>query len=290
MVNTWNAFATQDTRLLNIDNSKYHLPKNSCWMNYIRCHDDIGWGLNEDALRSLGIDPYLHKQYLIDFYSNNFKGSFSTGENYQYNDITKDARTNGTAASLLGLEKALNEQYVYDQEIALRRILLAHGMILSHRGIPLIYSGDELATLNDQSYKNDPTKMFESRWVHRPIFDWKRAKKRYKEHTFEYEIFNKLKHMIKIRKKHTVFNGNIDIHVILNSDISVYSFYKKNNKEQITFIFNFSEYKKTISTTPYHEQSINGVMKDLISGRIIDFNKEDFKIAPYEMIWMKKTE
>lgn len=288
MVNIWNAFAAKDSRLLNIDNNKYKLHQNSCWMNYIRCHDDIGWGLNEDALKSLGIDPFLHKQFLINFYSDNFYSSFSKGENYQYNVISKDARTNGTAASLLGLEKSIEERYTYEQAISISRIKLAHSLVFSHQGIPLIYSGDEIATLNDHSYLEDPDKSQEGRWLHRPVFDWKRAEKRHKERTFENQVFNSVTKMIKIRKREKLFDGNININIILNSDISVYTFYKEYNEDQIIFIHNFADSIKNVSTTPYRECGCIGEYIDLLTGRIVNFNKETIRTAPYEVLWLKK--
>jgi glycosidase len=288
MVNIWNAFATKDVRLLNIDNKRYNLPNTSCWMNYVRCHDDIGWGFNEEAIRDFNMDPFAHKQFLINFYSGNFYDSFSKGENYQYNAISKDARTNGTCASLLGLEKALEENYIYEQDVAIRRILLAHAMILSHRGIPLIYSGDEIATLNDQSYKSSPSKQNEGRWVHRPIFDWKRAKKRKIHNTFEQRVFDGLKQMIKIRKNNSLFNGDVTYNVIETSDISVYAFSKENKKEQMVFLFNFSEYQKKINIDSFQYHKVKGTMTDLLTSRVIDFNQGVIKLAPYEVLWLKQ--
>lgn len=289
MVNIWNAFATKDVRLMNIDNTRFKLPRNSCWMNYIRCHDDIGWGLNEDALRNQGMDPFHHKQFLINFYSNNFYSSFSKGENYQFNDISKDARTNGTTASLLGLEKATDENYQYEQYISIKRILLAHALIFSHRGIPLIYSGDEIATLNDQSYLDDPNKKSEGRWVHRPIFNWVRAESRKDNTTFEGKVFDGLKQMITIRKEHNVFNGDVEATVIENNDISVYSFSKSVKNEQIIFINNFSDHPKIISNEPYLHHGVSRVYTDLLTDRRIDFNTA-IQLAPYEVLWLMKGE
>jgi glycosidase len=288
MVNIWNAFATRDVRLLNIDNKRFsELPSESCWMNYVRCHDDIGWGFNEEAIEAFDLSPFHHKQYLIDFYSGAFPGSFSKGENYQYNAVSKDARTNGTTASLLGLEKAIEERYVYEQDIAIQRIKLAHAMIFAHRGIPLIYSGDEIASLNDQSYKEDPKKRNEGRWVHRPIFDWKRSKKRKDNTTFEHRVFSSLKQMAKIRKRHVLFNGDVPLHVIENSDISVYSFYKQKGSKTMVCLFNFSEHIKYISTHPYGNEGLYGEMQDLFTGRAIDFSSDTIRLAPYEVLWVQ---
>ncbi len=290
MVNIWNAFATRDVRLINDDNKKYIPPKHSCWMNYLRCHDDIGWGFNEELIESFGLSAFHHKQYLIDFYGNRFPGSFAKGEIYQYNEVNKDARINGTAASLLGLEKAIDEQFMYEQEISIKRILLGHAMIIAHQGIPLIYSGDEIASLNDHTYLNDPDKKNEGRWVHRQFFDWTRATKRLIHNTFEHRVFSGIQEMINIRKTDDLFNGDVAINIIENDDISVYSFYKKTDHDHLICIFNFSEQLKHISTTPYQKDHFSGLYMDLFSHRPIDFSEVNIKIAPYEVLWLKKAE
>ena len=68
---------------------------------------------------------------------------------FQENPKTGDVRISGTCASLAGLEKALREETPHEVELAIRRILLIHGVILTVGGIPLIYLGDEIGTLND---------------------------------------------------------------------------------------------------------------------------------------------
>ena len=166
-------------------------------------------------------------------------------------------------------------------------ILLAHSLILSHQGIPLIYSGDEIASLNDQSYKKNPDKMLEGRWVHRPIFDWTRSEKRHTINTFEHSIFEGLKKMIGIRKSNNLFDGNVPVEIILNNDISIFSFKKQLNKKQMLFIHNFSEHIKYTSSDPYKEANTPRFMKDILTGRIIDFNHENIRLAPYEFLWLQ---
>jgi amylosucrase len=123
----------------------------------------------------MGFSPEAHKQYLISFYKGDHSFSHSRGELYEFNPETLDARNSGSLASLAGLEMALENHDLYQQELATKRILLIHAQLLAESGMPLIYSGDEIATLNDYSYKQDPKKAHDSRWLHRPFFDWERA-------------------------------------------------------------------------------------------------------------------
>lgn len=288
MVDIYHAFATRDVRLLTIDTNRFQIPSKGTWMNYVRCHDDIGWGFNEQAIRTFGMDPYSHKQFLIRFYDNDFEGSFSRGEPYQYNPQTQDARTNGTLASLLGLQQAVETKESYKRLEALRRINLAHALILTYRGMPLIYSGDEMATLNDQSYLNDPAKQAEGRWVHRPIFDWKRAEKAKEAGTAEYDVYQSLKRMIEIRKSLPLLDGQASQFALDLNSHQVYCLIRHHDNQSFFALYNFSEFHQKINVE-HLRQLVNGTQyTDLIQGRNFDLNRNNLELSPYEVVWCKK--
>lgn len=287
MVDIFNSFATRDVRLLSIDANLHHIPSRGTWMNYVRCHDDIGWGFNEEAIASFGLNPYLHKQFLIDFYGNTFKGTFSNGEHYQYNSITHDARTNGTLASLLGLEKALKHHEAFKVDEAIRRINLAHALILFYRGFPLIYSGDEIATLNDQRYLQDPAKAKEGRWVHRPYFDWKRSLKKDECNTPEYQVYQTLKKLISIRKKTSYLNGRAIQYALDVGNNSVLCLIRRHNDQAFVGFYNFSEFPQTIQTDHLRQNLTAFKYMDVINGRLIDLDEQTLELSPYEFIWAK---
>ena len=288
MVDIYNAFAARDVRLITIDANRFQIPHRGTWMNYVRCHDDIGWGFNEQAIKSFGLDPYLHKQFLIKFYGNEYPGSFSKGEMYQFNPLTHDARTNGTLASLLGLEKAIETKQEYRRYESIRRINLAHAVILTYRGFPLIYSGDEIASLNDQSYKLDPDKKLEGRWVHRPFFDWKRSKNKDILGTVEYDVYQNLKNLIEIRKKLPYLQGQANQYALDLNNQSVLGIIRQIKSQTFFALFNFSEQTQWVKTD-HLRQLFNGTMAvDLIQGRRFNLNDETIELSPYEYIWCVK--
>lgn len=288
MVDIYNAFAARDVRLITIDANRFQIPHRGTWMNYVRCHDDIGWGFNEQAIKSFGLDPYLHKQFLIKFYGNEYPGSFSKGEMYQFNPLTRDARTNGTLASLLGLEKAIDTKQEYRRYESIRRINLAHAVILTYRGFPLIYSGDEIASLNDQSYKLDPDKKLEGRWVHRPFFDWKRSKNKDILGTVEYDVYQNLKNLIEIRKKLPYLQGQANQYALDLNNQSVLGIIRQIKSQTFFALFNFSEQTQWVKTD-HLRQLFNGTMAvDLIQGRRFNLNDETIELSPYEYIWCVK--
>lgn len=289
MVNIWNSMATRDTRMLQTDVKRLTLPSNGVWINYARCHDDIGWGFNEAKLSSMGFDPFAHKQFLINFYHGTFEGSFSKGELYEFNPQDLDARNCGTMASLLGLENAIANKDMYQTELALKRINLTNALIISASGIPLIYSGDELGILNDYSYIESTKKKHDSRWIHRPSFDHNKAKSRLVVGTHEYTIFNTLKHFIDIRKKYSIFSSKLKQQVLDTANNHLYCFYKQSKDDLLVNIFNFSEDRQVVSTNEFNKHQITGKFEDMITGKIVDFNTNDILLGPYEYLWLKRV-
>ncbi len=287
MVDIYNAFATRDVRLLATDTRRFKPPRHGTWMNYVRCHDDIGWGFDGDIIASMRFDPEQHKQFLIRFFNNDHPGTFAKGEYYQYHPVTRDARTNGTLASLLGLEKAHDEHAAFKRRAAIDRIRLAHALILTYRGFPLIYAGDEIATLNDQSYCDDPDKTKDGRWVHRPIFDWKRAGRRHVPDTDEFDVYQHLKHMIKLRKQLPYLNGQVPQDALDLGNHHVLCLIRRYQDKDFFALFNFSEHTQWLITEVIHNRTQHTRYLDVSQGRLIDLDESTLELAPYEFLWCK---
>jgi amylosucrase len=201
----WDAVATKNAKLLR--QGVKSLPaklERSTWLNYIRCHDDIGLGFSDEDIAAAGYEPKAHRKFIIDYFCGKFEDSVARGLPFGQNLKNNDARIAGTLTSLIGLENALElEPSMID--INIDHILLLHSMIMSFGGIPLIYYGDEIGTINDYSYINNLSKANDSRWAHRPQIDWNRAEKRKVPGTVEYKLFTALKHMIAARKQISAF-------------------------------------------------------------------------------------
>ena len=111
MATTWNTVATRDVRLLRKQmDIVCALPREYTFLNYLRCHDDIGWGLDYDTLETWGMQEVPHKKYLNDYFQGKTEGSVSRGELYNEDPVTGDARFCATTASMCGIESAGFEQ------------------------------------------------------------------------------------------------------------------------------------------------------------------------------------
>lgn len=265
MATTWHTVATRDVKLLkrqlDIVNS---LPKDYVFLNYLRCHDDIGWGLDYGTLMMEGTGERSHKQYLNDYFQGYTGGSNSRGELYNADPVTGDARFCGTTASMCGIEKAGFEQDDAAMEKAIKFDVMLHAYMFMQSGIPVIYSGDEIGQVNDYTYKDDPAKADDSRYIHRGAMNWKLADNISKPDTVENKIFTALGQLEKIRKEEKVFVSYADTWTIETWDSSVLCIGRYFDGEKIIGLFNFSEYDKTawINET-------DGDYIDLISGREI---------------------
>ncbi len=246
MATTWHTVATRDVRLLkrqlDIVNA---LPKDYVFLNYLRCHDDIGWGLDYGTLMTEGIGERSHKQYLNDYFQGYAGDSNSRGELYNADPVTGDARFCGTTASMCGIEKAGSEPDEAAMEKAVRMDLMLHAYMFMQSGIPVLYSGDEIGQVNDYTYKKDPDKAADSRYIHRGAMNWELAGNREKPGTVEYQMFQGLEKLEKIRRTEKVFVTDADTWTIETWDNSVLCIGRYYEGEKIIGLFNFSEYDKT---------------------------------------------
>ena len=284
MVLLWNSLATRDVRLmersLSID---YGVPDDGVWINYARCHDDIGWGFEENIIRELGLDPEKHKQFIIRFMEGKFPGSFSIGELYEFNPVTLDARNSGTMASMCGLEQAVNEKHRYKIEQAVKRILLLNSIVISYTGIPLLYSGDEIGQLNDWEYKKDPAIAHDSRWLHRGKMNWEAAAEREDVRTIPGQIFTEIRRMLDIRKGNSVFSSALKSVPVEMGNPAVFGFHKG---DKLMVSGNFSEREQWADTKYFDWFGLPGEMEDLLSGRRVKTWNNQILLGPYEVLWL----
>lgn len=246
MASTWHTVATKDVRLLKHQLGQvFALPKQYVFLNYLRCHDDIGWGLDYDYLQQFGIEEVPHKKYLNDYLKGVWPGSDSRGELYNDDPKHGDARLCGTTASLSGIEAA---EYEKDKNKLSKYIgldLMLHAFLLTQSGIPVLYSGDEIGQLNDYSYHNDPHKKDDSRYLHRGSLDWASVARRHEEGTREKCIFDGIRKLTKLRNSHRVFESAADTWIIETWNDHVLGIGRYYKGEKLIALFNFNDYAET---------------------------------------------
>jgi len=280
----WNSLATRKVRLLaQALATRIRIHPGTSWVNYVRCHDDIGWTFSDEDAAWLGINGSDHRRFLNDFYLGRYTGSFSRGLPFQENPKTGDCRISGTCASLAGLEKAITVEGPAQVEIAIDRILLIHGIIMTIGGVPLLYLGDEIGTLNDYTYRDDPAHTRDSRWVHRPRVDWERYERRSDMNSPEGRVFQGLLQLVQLRKSNLEISGS-EMQVLQTGNEHVLAYIRSHNGESLLFLANFSENPQLISENVLKSSGFSDGMKKRLHGKTSLTSQGDLVISPYDFL------
>jgi amylosucrase len=288
----WDAVATKNTKLLaqGVGNLPQKLDR-ATWLNYVRCHDDIGLGFDDGDVRLAGYDPVLHRAFLVDYFTGRFPTSQARGMPFGTNEKTGDTRISGSLASLVGLECALENHDEEAVDAAVRTIILLHSVILSFGGLPLLYYGDAVGTLNNLEFLKDPATQHDSRWVHRSRFDWDKAERRHQAGTVEQRIFSGLKHLIALRKEIPAFS-DFDNRMLIpvdNPNLLVFSRYDPENcRNRVLAVSNFNVEPQPLDVAELASHGFfqHGSMKDLCTGGRIAEEEGTVMIPALSFFWL----
>ncbi len=276
----WNTLATRDVSLLAQALERRHaIPPGAAWVNYVRSHDDIGWTFSDEDAAEFGIGGYDHRRFLNSFFVNRFPGSFARGVPFQENPRTGDCRISGTTASLAGLEAG--------DAGAVGRILLAHSIVLSTGGIPLIYLGDEVGQLNDYGYSQDPAKAEDSRWVGRPAYPAARYALKDDPATAPGAIYAGLRRLIRVRAATPEFAGGRLVPFGTNNP-SVLGYQRPgapgSTPSVVLVLANFADSRQEVTA-----ETLSGLPSsalELISGREMTVSA-GLGLDPHRVLWLR---
>jgi amylosucrase len=222
MVQTWSMLAAQDVRL---GRQALHgllpVPSTTAWITYVRCHDDIGWAIDDEDAAAVGLNGFWHRQFLADYYAGLFPGSTALGLVFQENPVTRDRRISGTAASLAGLHAAVEAGDARAVDHGVARVLLAHALAMGWGGIPVLWSGDELAMPNDPRWADEPGHEADNRWANRPRLDWQLAEQRHDHETVTGRVFQGIAHLARVRARMPHLHASVAAQVLDVADPGV---------------------------------------------------------------------
>lgn len=274
----WESLATRKTELLTESMRKSFAINSQCaWVNYVRCHDDVGWTFDDDVAAQCGINGHDHRDFLNQFYTGRFEGSFAKGVPFQENPSTGDCRVCGSAASLAGLEQGVTH--------AVERVLLVHSVTLSLGGVPLLYAGDELGLLNDYTYEDDPEKQHDSRWVHRIAHSNSAIQTAQNDNSPQGGIAAGLAKMIALRKANPVF-GSGETHIICTDNPHIFSYSRTLNQVSVLVLCNFSERVQRLDALVLsHLPESTGI--DLLTQTRVNGAGKKLALQPYQVMWIR---
>ena len=281
MASTWHTVATGDTALLRRQlDILAGLPRNCVFQNYLRCHDDIGWGLDYETLAEWGMKEVPHKKFLNDYFQGKIEGSVSRGVLYNEDLVTGDARFCGTTASMCGVESAGFEQNAEKMNWAITKDIMLHAYMFTQSGIPMLYSGDEIGQVNDYTYQDDPEKAPDSRYIHRGKFCWDLVKNIEDKTSVQGRIFNALAQLEQIRRSEPVFDADAEVYTKDYSDQSILWVVRKAAGEELHAVFNFSDGAKKVWMPEKAEYT------NLLTGQTGEVETVD--LSGWGFVWMKR--
>lgn len=259
----WAALAEQDTSLLRaVIAGTPALPEGASWLTYVRCHDDIGWKILLDEAGSMERLAEIARFF-------NDGAGFAAGVPFQAGAASSVHATNGMAAALAGFETAAGPA---TRELALRRLLLVHGVALAFGGLPMFYMGDELGMGNDHSYRNDPRRAIDTRWVQRPMMDELSLARRDEPDAWAGRVFGAMRALIEKRRRFPALAAGVPRAILPASEPALLALARG---DAFLGLFNFSERSLSVSLAALGAGAWPGY-PDVI------------ELAPWDMRWLQR--
>ncbi len=272
MVQVWSMLAARDTVL-----ARHALaalpptPPSGTWITYVRCHDDIGWAIDDGDAAAVGLSGHGHRGFLSEWYAGLFPGSWSSGLVFQENRATGDRRISGTSRALAG---------------SVERVLLAHAVIAGWGGLPVVWSGDELAQPNDPDWALEPGHEDDNRWAHRPRLDDAAAAHRHDRATEAGRVFTGLAHLARVRAGLPQLHASARVEVLTDTDPGILAVVRHHPAGGFVGVYNVTEESRPF---PAHRLTEAGVdpPHDALGG--VDLAPDshgDVVVPPHGALWV----
>jgi len=288
MVQVWSAFAMGSASLLTQSIKRFAaIPSTTAWATYLRCHDDIGWAIDDRDAAALGLSGPMHRAFCADYYAGQFPGSVARGAHFQSNPLTGDRRTSGTTASLAGVESALESGDDTALRLAIDKVLCGYAITLGFGGIPLIYMGDEIGLLNEHDFVANPDHAQDNRWLHRPVMDWQATKNADAGHGYGADLLGGLRRLIAARQECPALHAAVPPEVFDAAHGSVLVLRRLHPAGNVVQVFNVTS--TTVNLDVGTLWPLSGSVRDLISGHIFELTYLGLTLGPYQSTWLTVT-
>ena len=165
----------------------------------------------------------------------------------------------------------------------MERILLAHSVVMSTGGIPLLYLGDEVGQLNDYSWMSEPEKRDDSRWVHRPACPTERYTEAQRDPTSgPWRILAGLKNMIRIRQTTDAFNGGRLVGFRTHNEHVLG--YQRLGQKSVVCLANFDDVPQWVGREVFQFRDA----WDLVAEKAIDLS-EGIHLQSHQFVWLERA-
>ncbi|MGB7448723.1 MAG: alpha-amylase family protein [Ornithinimicrobium sp.] len=290
MVQIWSMLASRDVGLAAHALSRIPaIPRSTAWITYLRCHDDIGWAIDDRDAAAVQLNGFEHRNFLSRFYAGQFAGSFADGLVFQYNPETGDRRISGSAASLAGVGDAETSGEPVRLNDAIGRLLVGYALVLGWGGIPVIWSGDEIAALNDPDWQTVPDHADDNRWVHRPALDWDVvASLGGAPSSAAARVYRRLRSMVRVRATLPHLHAGVSAQPLPTSAPSVLGVVRRHPVGPLVGLYNMSEHERHVPGWWLREQGLDPhqVHDHLSEHAVVVTDGEEIRLTAYQAAWL----
>jgi sucrose phosphorylase len=258
-----NAYQINSSKHLSKWASKLEYPsEETTFFNFLASHDGIGLMPVKDILSKEELDNLIKKVEKNEgkvSYKTNSDGSTSPYEiNINYFDALYDEGDS--------MEENIN------------KFLGAYFIAFSLRGIPGIYIHSLIGSRN---WVEGIKKLGYNRAINREKLDYEKLKEELEDrNSLRYKIFNNMKNMLEIRKRHNAFSPKSE-QEILNILEDIFVVKRKSEEETIIAITNLSPKRITIDLKEIFDQDF---CTEIIRNKTI---KNKLTLESYEYAWVK---
>ncbi len=290
MVQIWSMLASRDVTLAAHALSRIPAtPTSTAWITYLRCHDDIGWAIDDRDAGAVQLNGFEHRNFLSNFYAGDFAGSFAEGLVFQYNPETGDKRISGTAASLAGVGAAQASGDARRLDDAIGRVLIGHAVILGWGGLPVIWSGDEIGTLNDPAWDEVADHAGDNRWANRPALDWSVVDSLSSDpSTPAARVFTGMQSLLRARASLPHLHSAVAAQPLPTSAPGVLGVLRRHPIGPMVGLYNMTEHERYVPGWWLREQGLDPAsVVDHVSGAAPELTEyEDLRLSAYQPLWL----
>ena len=290
MVQGWSSLAAQDGRLATLALAAMpETPDHAHWVTYVRCHDDIGWAIDDGVAAERGWSGPGHRRFLSAFYAGELDYSSAEGVHFQEDFVSGDRRTSGGTAALSGLTAARRADDPEAIADALDRIVLLHALAASYGGIPVIWMGDEIGLDDDVDFADDPDHAADNRWRHRPRMDWERAARRDDPRTVEGRLYARLADVLARRRALLALSGGGRVEVRQHDEDQVLAFVRDHPRHgRVACLASFAREPRTVDAAATGIAAL-GEPVDVLDGTPVEVVDGRVAVGPIRMRWVTEA-
>lgn len=257
----WYASAKADTTPLQAVMARMpQLPENASWLVFDEVHDEVSL----ETIAGLFPGPRgaaLNRELFAHFTAE------GRGEPFRFDPARQEygQGVSGTRWSLLDGARAEADGDLHGVEDAIKRVLLHEAFKAAAGGMPLIYAGSEVGLANDPSYRQDPVKAPDTRFLKRTVYPRAAAERAYREGTKEARLFAGVKRILAARKVEPAFRGTRTI-LLDTPEAALLGFVRPARDGDVYCFFNFGPARWQVSVQTGADSDPESPLKDLLTG------------------------